>query len=103
MGHFFDRLLSGGRHGAGGHRGGHGSQDRHRDGWGRSPSQDYPTQNAGQRVMTCGKCGGDNPADARFCAQCGEGLGAREGTCAQCGGRVPPGAKFCSACGKATA
>ncbi|MFC2251774.1 zinc ribbon domain-containing protein [Labrys portucalensis] len=103
MGHFFDRLLSGGRHGAGGHHGGYGSEGRHQGGWGRSPAQDGPSPNVAQRVMACGKCGGDNPADAHFCAQCGEGLGARDRSCAQCGGRVLPGAKFCTACGKAAA
>ena len=48
--------------------------------------------------MQCPKCAQENPAQARFCLQCGNGL---QVTCAKCGTELPPGARFCFACGGA--
>ena len=49
-------------------------------------------------MRTCGDCGTENPDDARFCANCGAGLGE---TCADCSTPLPEGAAFCPACGHA--
>ncbi|HET9680448.1 MAG TPA: adenylate/guanylate cyclase domain-containing protein, partial [Candidatus Limnocylindrales bacterium] len=46
--------------------------------------------------MTCANCGTANPADGRFCVECGSPLAA---TCPVCGSAVAPGAKFCGSCG----
>ncbi|MEW6687781.1 MAG: adenylate/guanylate cyclase domain-containing protein [Pseudomonadota bacterium] len=46
--------------------------------------------------MNCAKCGHGNPADAKFCGQCGARLVA---ACAACGAGNPPGNRFCGACG----
>ena len=45
--------------------------------------------------MTCPTCGTANPADGRFCLECGSPLGG----CPSCGAANPPGAKFCGTCG----
>jgi class 3 adenylate cyclase/tetratricopeptide (TPR) repeat protein len=47
-------------------------------------------------AVTCPSCAYENNDDARFCAGCGEPLGA---TCAVCGTLVPPGGRFCPNCG----
>ncbi|MDP9242157.1 MAG: zinc-ribbon domain-containing protein, partial [Actinomycetota bacterium] len=47
--------------------------------------------------MVCPTCGNENPAEARFCLECGTALGGSR--CAVCGTSLPPGAKFCLACG----
>ena len=47
--------------------------------------------------MNCSSCGHDNPAQAKFCLECGARLGHR---CAACGAELPGGAKFCLECGK---
>src|SRR6266849_2227387 len=46
--------------------------------------------------MLCINCGGDNPADAAFCEQCGRRL---EFLCPACKASVNPGARFCKKCG----
>lgn len=46
--------------------------------------------------MSCPNCGHDNPAGAKFCAQCGDAL---ELTCPVCSFVSPPDANFCSNCG----
>lgn len=47
--------------------------------------------------MLCGACRTDNPAQNRFCDQCGAPL---EAVCPSCGAQVRPEAKFCGSCGK---
>jgi len=48
--------------------------------------------------IKCGKCGAENPPDAKFCLTCGEKL--EQGMkCPKCGKVNPPGAKFCLECG----
>jgi class 3 adenylate cyclase/tetratricopeptide (TPR) repeat protein len=46
--------------------------------------------------MRCSSCNAENPADNRFCDQCGASLGSR---CPNCGKEARSGAKFCGACG----
>jgi class 3 adenylate cyclase/tetratricopeptide (TPR) repeat protein/ribosomal protein L40E len=46
--------------------------------------------------MRCSRCYAGNPADAKFCGQCGAPLGS---TCASCGATNPPENKFCGQCG----
>src|SRR5208282_5137189 len=46
--------------------------------------------------MRCAKCGTDNSAGKRFCAECGAGLSRG---CPHCGAESAPAAKFCSECG----
>ncbi len=48
--------------------------------------------------MHCPRCGTDNPAQARFCLNCGEKLVA---ICPDCGAETPPNASFCPSCGTA--
>jgi class 3 adenylate cyclase/tetratricopeptide (TPR) repeat protein len=48
--------------------------------------------------MTCSQCQAQNPADARFCEECGARLAL---ACPQCGAEISPGRKFCRACGTA--
>ncbi len=47
-------------------------------------------------MALCQACGLENPAEARFCGQCGEPLSR---TCPACGVQVAPGLAFCTACG----
>ena len=46
--------------------------------------------------MTCGACGTENPAGARFCMNCGNALERR---CPNCGTPAPSEARFCMNCG----
>ena len=46
----------------------------------------------------CPACGRQAPADARFCAECGEPLVER---CPECRSALPPDARFCPQCGTA--
>ena len=47
-------------------------------------------------MQTCGNCGAEVDAGARFCPACGNALFR---VCASCGEEVPPAARFCPACG----
>ena len=46
--------------------------------------------------MLCGACGTENPADKRFCRECGSPLAQG---CPSCGSPVEPGSRFCGDCG----
>jgi class 3 adenylate cyclase len=46
--------------------------------------------------MRCSNCGSDNPADRRFCGDCGALLANR---CPKCGAENPSGKRFCGDCG----
>jgi len=50
--------------------------------------------------MQCPRCQHDNPADQKFCGECGARLAS---TCPSCGASSPPGQKFCGECGTALA
>jgi membrane protease subunit (stomatin/prohibitin family) len=52
---------------------------------------------AAAATVACPNCGAANPAGAKFCAECGNALGAK--ACAKCGAELAPGAKFCPECG----
>ncbi|HEX8742176.1 MAG TPA: adenylate/guanylate cyclase domain-containing protein [Thermoleophilaceae bacterium] len=47
-------------------------------------------------AITCGACGTDNPAGARFCMNCGTALPR---VCPACGTENPVEARFCMSCG----
>ena len=47
--------------------------------------------------MRCPKCQRENPADAKFCNECGHKFIA---TCPTCGKMNPPDSKFCNECGE---
>ncbi len=46
--------------------------------------------------MICPACGAQNPAEKRFCGDCGSPLAS---ACAVCGATNPPGKRFCGDCG----
>jgi class 3 adenylate cyclase/tetratricopeptide (TPR) repeat protein len=46
--------------------------------------------------MNCARCGSENPAGKKFCADCGGELSDR---CPKCGAKNPDGKKFCGDCG----
>jgi class 3 adenylate cyclase len=46
--------------------------------------------------MRCSNCGGENPADKKFCEDCGAPL---ENRCPKCGAGTTAGKRFCGACG----
>lgn len=101
--HFFERYLSGGRRGhGGGHHGGGGWSDS-RDQGGNAPYQpERALERIPERIIVCSKCRADNPANARFCTQCGESFGGAGTACSKCGTSVDRNAKFCPSCGQAT-
>src|SRR5437867_8031493 len=47
-------------------------------------------------AVTCANCGTENPADRKFCGQCGASLAL---VCAVCGTANEPRFKFCGECG----
>src|SRR5215475_1104771 len=47
--------------------------------------------------MRCPRCRQDNPAQAKFCLECGQRLAP---TCVACGAALPETAKFCVECGQ---
>src|SRR5215472_9904963 len=46
--------------------------------------------------MLCSNCGSENPADKKFCGDCGASLANR---CPKCGAENPLGKRFCGDCG----
>jgi len=46
--------------------------------------------------LVCSSCGTENPADKRFCGDCGAPLASG---CPACGATNPPGKRFCGDCG----
>jgi len=40
-----------------------------------------------------------NPAGAKFCMSCGQGLAPAVTHCTECGTELPGGARFCANCG----
>ncbi|QUL53798.1 SPFH domain-containing protein [Paenibacillus tritici] len=59
---------------------------------------------SGTPAKSCPGCGTINPADARFCTDCGHNLqpapAAEDKECHSCGKSVIPGARFCPHCGE---
>ena len=54
-----------------------------------------------QQMRACPKCGTMNPANVKFCGNCGADTTVAAGSkpCIKCGKPVPPGLKFCGECG----
>lgn len=53
-----------------------------------------------QATVQCPRCGAQNPATSKFCAECGSPLNvAGTSKCPSCGSDVLPGSKFCPSCG----
>ena len=50
--------------------------------------------------MNCPRCQCENPADAKFCLECGQRFAMQ---CASCGTELPVGSKFCKECGQPVA
>jgi hypothetical protein len=50
--------------------------------------------------MRCPGCQHENPAQAKFCLECGTRLASR---CTRCGTERPAGARFCLECGQRVA
>src|SRR5262245_23627562 len=48
--------------------------------------------------MKCPRCQHENPADSRFCFECGSRLAL---ACGSCGAELPTAVKFCNRCGQA--
>ena len=49
-------------------------------------------------MSRCPQCQHENPADAKFCLECGRRVAL---SCGACGTELPVGAKFCKQCGQA--
>lgn len=49
-------------------------------------------------AVRCPTCGPRPESDARFCSNCGRGVG--DAICGGCGTPLPRGAKFCEGCGR---
>lgn len=50
-----------------------------------------------EKTITCPKCGTANPADGKFCKECGTALRT---VCPNCGEKISPDDKFCNNCGE---
>lgn len=50
-------------------------------------------------VIECPACSFDNPANSRFCCECGTPLETPKKQCPTCGNAVPANSKFCPECG----
>ncbi len=48
--------------------------------------------------MKCPNCSNENPAQAKFCFNCGHSLA--QARCTNCGSELPPNARFCMNCGQ---
>ena len=57
-----------------------------------------PTQQAAAGSV-CASCQAANPAGAKFCMSCGQGLAPAVTHCTECGTELPGGARFCANCG----
>jgi membrane protease subunit (stomatin/prohibitin family) len=57
-----------------------------------------PTQQAAAGSV-CASCEAANPAGAKFCMSCGQGLAPAVTHCTECGTELPGGARFCANCG----
>ena len=54
-------------------------------------------------TAACASCGNQNPAGAKFCANCGQPTAPKVVHCTECGTELAAGAKFCMNCGTAQA
>lgn len=51
-------------------------------------------------MVACPKCNTPNPADAKFCRNCGNKMQNNTVKCGKCGNEVPSDSKFCPECGQ---
>lgn len=91
---FFKHLLRGWM--GGGYAGHHGKRRHGYHGGFADSGNAYGSPQA--QGQCCARCGTNNAAGARFCAQCGSPL--QGAPCAACGKDMLPGAKFCPGCGQ---
>ena len=70
---------------------------------GAPPAQQAPppTQQVAAGPV-CASCQTANPAGAKFCMGCGQGLAPAVTHCTECGTELPSGARFCANCGTRT-
>jgi membrane protease subunit (stomatin/prohibitin family) len=77
---------------------------------GQGPAQPYGQQGGGAPAPTaaaaptvagvvCAGCQAANPAGAKFCMSCGQGLAPAVAHCTECGNELAAGARFCGNCG----
>ena len=71
----------------------------------RDDHHDYDYQESRQQparvLILCSACGKENPAQTKFCAECGASLRPTNSTCKTCGGSIAANSKFCPECGAA--
>ena len=63
------------------------------------PAQPAPTPQQAAAGVVCASCQASNPAGAKFCMSCGQGLAPAVIHCTECGTELPGGARFCASCG----
>ena len=63
------------------------------------PAQPAPADQQAAAGVVCASCQASNPADAKFCMSCGQGLAPAVMHCTECGTELPAGARFCANCG----
>jgi membrane protease subunit (stomatin/prohibitin family) len=67
-----------------------------------APPQAPPAPQAAPTAVAgpaCASCNTPNPAGAKFCMSCGQGLAPAVTHCTECGTELPGGARFCANCG----
>ena len=63
------------------------------------PAQPAPAAQQAATGVACASCQASNPAGAKFCMSCGQGLAPPVVHCTECGTELPGGARFCANCG----
>src|ERR1700683_4979428 len=63
------------------------------------PAQSAPAAQQPPAGAACASCQAPNPAGAKFCMSCGQGLAPAVTHCTECGLELPGGARFCANCG----
>ncbi len=63
------------------------------------PAQPAPADQQAAAGVVCASCQASNPAGAKFCMSCGQGLAPAVMHCTECGTELPAGARFCANCG----
>ncbi len=63
------------------------------------PAPSAPAAQQAAAGAVCASCQASNPAGAKFCMSCGQGLAPAVMHCTECGTELPGGARFCANCG----
>lgn len=59
-----------------------------------------PPEKVVVKLIICQKCSAQNPAENKFCGNCGQSLySPPQITCQKCGSQTPTTMKFCGYCG----